>query len=214
MAGVFSTELTIRPAEASDLRRIAELLVQLYEAELPSILMGSREKQAELIHFTLEARDLQGLRNRYVLCNAEGELVGTAALEPPNGPYYERAPKGTVSKAFQLLGFGPALLLFSAILRQMCTGPRPTPEQAVLLHSFVIDNRQRGKGYGRAGLAMIEEEAQRLGFPEIYLEVLAENTPARRLYQRAGYQDIWQSPLWTKPIRWPCFLMLKRLGDS
>lgn len=211
MASTLSTALTMRPAEASDLGRIAELLVQLYEAELPSILLGAPDKQAELIHFTLSARDFQGLRYRYVLCEQDGKIVGTAGLELPNGPYYERAPNGTVAKAFQLLGFRPALRLFTAILRQMCTGPRPEPDQAVLLHSFVIDKAQRGKGYGRTGLAMIEEEVGRLGFGEIYLEVLAENTSARRLYQNAGYKDFWQSPLWTKAIRWPGFLMLKRL---
>jgi ribosomal protein S18 acetylase RimI-like enzyme len=211
MAGILSTALTLRPAEASDLPQIAELLVQLYEAELPSILLGSREKQAELIYFTLSARNFQGLRHRYVLCDQDCKVIGTAGLELPNGPYYERAPDGTVAKAFQLLGVGPALRLFTAILRQMCTGPRPEPPQAVLLHSFVIDKARRINGYGRAGLAMIEEEVQRLGFDEIYLEVLAENTPARRLYQGAGYNDIWQSPLWTKPIRWPCFLMLKKV---
>ena len=48
----------------------------------------------------------------------------------------------------------------------------------------------RGKGVGRALLAGAEERARERGCCKLTLEVQDDNTPARILYERFGFQDV------------------------
>jgi RimJ/RimL family protein N-acetyltransferase len=45
----------------------------------------------------------------------------------------------------------------------------------------------RGKGYGAASLALLEEKARQLGKTRIALHVFGHNLRAQKLYQSAGY---------------------------
>lgn len=49
---------------------------------------------------------------------------------------------------------------------------------------------QEGKGYGRAMLTYLAQEASARGAEQILLEVRADNPRAQRLYARNGYQQI------------------------
>ena len=74
-------EVSASPARAEGLPQIAGLLAQLYDAELPGALSGSREAQRRLLQFTLEARGGRGLRRRYVLAVARrGRPPGGALI--------------------------------------------------------------------------------------------------------------------------------------
>jgi len=53
---------------------------------------------------------------------------------------------------------------------------------------IAVQPDQVGKGVGRALLAAAEDWARRRGYPQITLNVFVGNEPARRLYERAGYQ--------------------------
>lgn len=48
---------TIRPATLSDSPVVADLLVQLADAEAPGVLVGSLERQRSLLRYTLELND-------------------------------------------------------------------------------------------------------------------------------------------------------------
>jgi hypothetical protein len=48
----------------------------------------------------------------------------------------------------------------------------------------------RGQGHGAAVLAALIERARAAGVARIQLEVLEENTPAHRLYERLGFVDV------------------------
>ena len=52
---------------------------------------------------------------------------------------------------------------------------------------FVLETH-RGKGIGRTVLEKVAEEARALGIRALHLEVERNNTPAQRLYDRAGFE--------------------------
>ncbi len=203
--------ITVRPATAADLPAIAQLLTQLYAAELPGALSGSPEGQARVLQFTLETNQQRGLRGRYVACNAAGQVVATAALEVASEPPYDRAPNGTVGMAFKEMGVGPTLRLLLVVARTMFGGYQRTEPNAAFLHSFVVDERQRGQGIGRSLMNALEARAQAEGYESMLLQVLAANQAARRLYAHLGYQPIWQSPAWSRLIALPSYVLQKPL---
>lgn len=58
------------------------------------------------------------------------------------------------------------------------------------LCDFLIDEAQRGKGYGEAALAEMEGMAKAAGCAEIALRVWDHNTAAFQLYQKYGYETV------------------------
>ena len=55
------------------------------------------------------------------------------------------------------------------------------------LARLVIEPARRGRGLGRALTRALAEEAWRRGFTEVWLRVVADNLPARRAYEAAGF---------------------------
>jgi GNAT superfamily N-acetyltransferase len=66
------------------------------------------------------------------------------------------------------------------------------------LYDITIDEAERGKGYGRAAMLALEEEARRLGHDGIGLNVWGGNDVARGLYRSLGYVE--QSVHMRKPL--------------
>lgn len=58
------------------------------------------------------------------------------------------------------------------------------------LTEFWVQPSQRGKGHGRAALAHIEHFARAQGAAALHLGVRHDNTPAVRLYESSGYEDL------------------------
>jgi ribosomal protein S18 acetylase RimI-like enzyme len=58
------------------------------------------------------------------------------------------------------------------------------------IHDLAVLRGQRGRGIGRALLAAAEEHARATGCCKLTLEVLEDNQPARRLYERCGFRDV------------------------
>lgn len=48
----------------------------------------------------------------------------------------------------------------------------------------------RGRGHGRAGMLALEDEARRLGYGELRLNVFGQNQVARGLYRSLGYAEV------------------------
>lgn len=58
-----------------------------------------------------------------------------------------------------------------------------------------VDPDQRGRGYGKQGMVLVEEEARRRGLPAVRLNVFGGNAIARSLYGSLGYREdsVWMS---------------------
>jgi ribosomal protein S18 acetylase RimI-like enzyme len=57
------------------------------------------------------------------------------------------------------------------------------------IYDIEVDERHRGKGYGRAAMLLAEEEAMRRGLHRIELNVFGGNQVARNLYRSLGYVE-------------------------
>lgn len=202
---------TIRPARTDDLQRIADLIVQLYDSEAPGALIGVAHDKQELMRFTLEANGDRALRRRYVVCSHEGQVVASGMLQFPSDARFERAPAGTARRAVSLLGLRHALHTIFILGRALLTEYRRRDPEAALIHSVVVDRSFRRMGLGQ----MIVEELERIAFAAGYrwvdVQVMADNEPARRLYEKYGYQVVWRSPTWAKPFTWPTCVMRRGL---
>jgi ribosomal protein S18 acetylase RimI-like enzyme len=58
------------------------------------------------------------------------------------------------------------------------------------IHDLAVLPGQRGRGIGHALLAAAEADARGEGCCKLTLEVLEDNAPARRLYERFGFRDV------------------------
>ena len=205
--------VTVRPATREDFPAIARLLTQLYAVELPGALRGSQAAQQELLHFTLAAKDNQGVRGRYVACDAAGHVVATATVEYPGMTPYDRAPDGTIGLALKRIGYAETARLLMVVARSMMPTPRPRTPDAVWIHSVVVDEAGRGQGLGQTIMRTVEAQAGAAGYQTAWLQVLAMNQPARRLYQQLGYTPAWATPRWQHSLTWPSYLMVKTLSN-
>ena len=70
-------------------------------------------------------------------------------------------------------------------------GERETRDEGrvAFVYEIRIDEEQRGKGYGRAAMLLLEDEARALGLDRIDLNVFGGNEVARGLYRSLGYEE-------------------------
>jgi RimJ/RimL family protein N-acetyltransferase len=61
------------------------------------------------------------------------------------------------------------------------------PSDTLFIYDIRIDELERGKGYGKAALLLLEDKARELGKRRIALHVFAHNQRALRLYEDIGY---------------------------
>ncbi len=57
------------------------------------------------------------------------------------------------------------------------------------LYDIVVDEKNRRRGHGEAIVAAILERSAELGASRAYLQVVAANAPARKLYSKLGFRD-------------------------
>jgi ribosomal protein S18 acetylase RimI-like enzyme len=56
------------------------------------------------------------------------------------------------------------------------------------IYEIVLDEAQRGKGYGKQAMLALEKIAKEMGLESIGLHVFTHNTVAVRLYENLGYE--------------------------
>lgn len=56
------------------------------------------------------------------------------------------------------------------------------------IYDFLIEEKFRGKGFGKESLALLESHCRKMGLHAIKLNVFEHNTYARSLYEKVGYQ--------------------------
>ncbi len=63
------------------------------------------------------------------------------------------------------------------------------PLKSGFIFQLWVDEKFRGKGYGRKTMQLIEEKARELGLQKLALHVFAYNSVARSLYESLGYES-------------------------
>jgi ribosomal protein S18 acetylase RimI-like enzyme len=58
-----------------------------------------------------------------------------------------------------------------------------------LIWDIVINEADRGRGYGRAAMEVLEPLARSLGYDAVRLHMFGDNAVARHLYQAVGYVE-------------------------
>jgi ribosomal protein S18 acetylase RimI-like enzyme len=64
-----------------------------------------------------------------------------------------------------------------------------TLEPCLFVYDIHLDERFRGRGYGREAMLFAEEEARRRGIDRVALNVFGGNEVARGLYRSLGYEE-------------------------
>lgn len=63
-------------------------------------------------------------------------------------------------------------------------------EQVMVLHTLVIDPKEKGKGYGTAFVRFYEQFALKHGCPYLRMDTNEKNVAARAFYKKLGYREI------------------------
>jgi ribosomal protein S18 acetylase RimI-like enzyme len=61
--------------------------------------------------------------------------------------------------------------------------------QVLYIYDVEVDERYRGRGYGRAAMLLAEDEARKRGLSRLELNVFGGNEVARKLYRSLGYLE-------------------------
>ncbi|MFQ3664332.1 MAG: GNAT family N-acetyltransferase [Chloroflexaceae bacterium] len=203
--------VTLRPASSTDADALAELVVQLFHAEMPGVLRGPRAGQVRLIRHLVEHELASGARGRFMALDAGGRPVGSASIRLYGDVSTVSLPRGTLALALRCLGSLNTLVLIGNMLRAALVGETRLRPGECYIYSVVVAEDQRGRGIGDAIMDRIEEQARRMGASVAYLRVISSNQPARRLYLRRGYQIVARTPPLVGRISIPSELMRKDL---
>jgi putative acetyltransferase len=116
------------------------------------------------------------------------ELI--AALDRDLGARYPGLPIHGIDAANFRAAGGVFLIGRLADLAVVCGALRPMEDGAVEVKRMYVRDSHRGRGFGRAMLAALEEIAVRRGYRTIRLETGGSQPEAIGLYETAGYQPI------------------------
>lgn len=114
-----------------------------------------------------------------------GDWSEEDALERSRKSYATLLPQGVKTEnnylfRIQLEGSGEKI----GVIWMKHEAPRPHG----FIFDIVLDEAQRGKGYGKQAMLALEEFGKGLGLENIGLHVFAHNPAAMRLYERLGYE--------------------------
>ncbi|QDU61457.1 putative acetyltransferase [Planctomycetes bacterium Pan216] len=125
------------------------------------------DQQAVLSLLEGYARDPMGLNGRFPL---PGGVIEGLRNHPTTHVFVARERATPAGLAVCFLGFST----FAA-------------KPLLNVHDFFVAPAARGKGVGAALLGHVEAAARAMGCCRLTLEVRADNHPAKRLYQRVGF---------------------------
>lgn len=88
-------------------------------------------------------------------------------------------------------------------------------DQSYYICGMALFPEHRGNGIGTRLLDLAEEHARERGFRKISLIVFEQNAGAKRLYERAGYEEVKREPVYSHPLihyTGDAILMVKELA--
>lgn len=65
--------------------------------------------------------------------------------------------------------------------------PQMKPKESYYLHKICVDPKHRGKGYADALIEFFKAEGKRLQYSDVRLDVRAQKTKLRAMYERHGF---------------------------
>jgi ribosomal protein S18 acetylase RimI-like enzyme len=181
---LLATDHHLRRATTGDIGALSRLLVQLYAHELPGMLRGKIEAQAELAKRLLRSAPLG---RRYVLERA-GEVVGMGSLATHDEPRPE-TPARVLLQAPVVMGPLNGVWSIVGAARGLLTIADAPEHDEGQIHSVVVDETCRGQGLGGVILRHLEQDAIGLGKRRAVLQVITANARARAFYRSAGYTE-------------------------
>lgn len=203
--------VTLRPATSADAETLAELVVQLFHAEMPGVLRGPRAGQVRLMRHLVEHELATGVRGRFMALDTSCNVVGSASIRLHGDVSTVNLPRGTLTLAIRCLGPLNTLILVGNMVRAALVGETRLRPGECYVYSVVVTEDRRGRGLGDAIMQQIEEQARCMGVSVAYLRVISSNQPARRLYLRRGYQIVARTSRFAGRIAIPSELMRKDL---
>ncbi len=179
--------ISLRPATPDDAGHMADLLAQLYRAEVPGALRGPVAGQVRLFQHLVFHELRGGGAGRYLAFDDSGLALGSASLRGPGNPADALLPPAILQTALAAIGPGDTLRLLLSALRASLTADVSLRADECYVYSVVVDAACRGRGVGAAMMGLLEEQARRMGARSALLRVVVGNQAARRLYMRLGY---------------------------
>lgn len=204
--------IILRQATLADAGALAELIVQLYQSEVPGGLRSKRAGQLRLCRYVLEHELAAGLPGRFLAVDEAGAPVGSASVRMYGDPVIGTLPPGLLSMATRTIGLGDTMRVISTILRGSLVGEASLRRGECFIYSVVVAEGLRGRGVGRAMMEQLEARARGAGARAALLRVIVGNLRARALYQKLGYAVVGRTPPWLDRLALPSELMRKELS--
>ena len=114
-----------------------------------------------------------------------GYWSGSEALEKSRAGYEKLLPKGLQTKNHFLYTLYDT---DDAVGMIWLRADLQSPVRSGFIFELYVDEKFRGKGYGKQAMLLIEEKARELGLKSLGLHVFAVNNVARNLYESVGYE--------------------------
>jgi ribosomal protein S18 acetylase RimI-like enzyme len=130
---------------------------------------------------------IEGTIERYAEeLNEAGYAIGEAALKKSRNDTLALLPQGvdTPGHHFYVITDRDNNEEVGNLWIRLETEPRRT----VFIFSLFLNEQYRGRGYGKATMARLDEVAKELGAEAINLHVFGPNERAIRLYRSSGYE--------------------------
>jgi GNAT superfamily N-acetyltransferase len=123
------------------------------------------------------------------------QILDAYSADPKGGG--QPLPQDVKDRVIPLLREHPTTLVLLAVAREEPIGVAVCfygvstfrARRLLNIHDLAVLPKYRGHGVGRALLAGVEEQARRNGCCKLTLEVQDQNTRARTIYERFGFED-------------------------
>ncbi|KAM3573504.1 hypothetical protein VYU27_004547 [Nannochloropsis oceanica] len=181
------TRLCVRPANKADLRRVATMQVAEYGGD-------------GILFFWHYLQELDRLQTSYwvepvrhtMLVLVDDSSSSPSSLSPSSSSF-PFSPLSVALRALDNFFLGdPRIVGFVDLDARERRVDKTTPDP--YLSDLIVDASRRGQGLGKALMLEAEAEAERWGFPAVYLKVRKNNARGYGLYASLGYQVLWEWP--------------------
>jgi ribosomal protein S18 acetylase RimI-like enzyme len=180
-------EVTIRQATAEDYAPAAELMYSTGEALFRCIFYPDREETLELLREFFKAEENAFTYQNAYVAESEGEVVGL--IHFADREEEDRNNRGMGRQTIQLLGLFPTLWRMPRFIQLGRVMGRASDDSVYIRHVAVFPAYRR-RGIASRLLAFCEEEAERRGISKLALDVVTDNEPALRAYQKYGFEIV------------------------
>lgn len=172
-----STALEIRPARKEDADDIAWLYVQLWETELPMLMVAPGDATQEFLKRQMLAEDGRRLHDNFVGV-FNGEVVAVYGLSTKDEPRPSFWRPGVVRDIVDCAGVSATLKLIWPIVRNVVTISADEWPGTLYMSNLVIKKDYRRYGFGEQLFRHFAETAIERGYDRIAGQVMDANAIA------------------------------------